>query len=60
MCNCHHWPDPIREAIKATEREENTREDWEDLHDAIEQYQRRRALRHVATHVAATKAGVAT
>ena len=43
MCSCHDWPAPVREAIRVTEREENTREDWEDLHDVIEQYRRRRA-----------------
>lgn len=52
MCSCHDWPAPVREAIRVTEREENTREDWEDLHDVIEQYRRRRALRHVRAHAA--------
>lgn len=52
MCECHRWPVPVKEAIRVTEREENTREDWADLHDTIEQYRRRRALRHVAAHVA--------
>jgi hypothetical protein len=53
MCDCHRWPEPVREAIRVTEREENTRADWEDLHDTIEQYRRRRAIRHVAAHVSA-------
>jgi hypothetical protein len=53
MCDCHDWPAPIREAIRVTEREDNTRADWEDLHDAIEQYRRRRALLHVQAHAAA-------
>lgn len=51
MCDCHSWPQPIREAIKVTEREDNTREDWEDLHGVIEEYRKRRALRHVRAHV---------
>jgi hypothetical protein len=55
MCDCHDWPAPIIEAIRATESEDNTREDWEDLHDAIEQYRRRRAIRHVRAHAQAVK-----
>jgi len=41
-----------------TEGEDNTREDWEDLHDAIEQYRRRRALRHVRAHVESLPVGL--
>lgn len=52
MCDCHNWPEPVKEAIRLTEHEENTREDWADLHDAIEQYRKRRALRHVQAHIA--------
>jgi hypothetical protein len=52
MCDCHPLSPEQREAIKATEGEPNTREDWIDLHDVIEQYRRRRAARHVRAHVA--------
>lgn len=51
MCDCHDWPEPVKEAIRMTEREENTQEDWRDLHNVIEQYVKRRALRHVQAHV---------
>lgn len=52
MCECHPLTTKQREAIKATEGEANTVEDWRELHDAIETYRRRRAARHVKAHVA--------
>lgn len=51
MCDCHPLTPDQREAMKATEHEPNTVEDWRDLHDAIESYRRRRAARHVLAHV---------
>ena len=51
MCDCHPLTPEQREAIKSTEREENTKEDWMDLHDMIEQYRRRRAARHCQAHI---------
>ena len=53
MCDCHPLTSEQREAIKVTEHEPNTVEDWRDLHDAIENYRRRRAARHVLAHVTA-------
>jgi len=52
MCDCHPLTPEQREAIKATEGEENTIEDWRDLHNVIEEYRRRRAARHVLAHLA--------
>lgn len=52
MCDCHPLTPEQREAIRATEHEPNTREDWADLHDVIESYRRRRAARHVKAHLA--------
>jgi hypothetical protein len=51
MCDCHPLTPEQREAIKATEGESNTVEDWRDLHDVIEGYRLRRAARHVKAHV---------
>lgn len=51
MCECHPDSPELREAIRATENEPNTVEDWRDLHDVIEGYRRRRAARHVKAHV---------
>jgi hypothetical protein len=47
MCDCHPDTPELREALKVTEVEPNTKEDWRDLHDLIETYRRRRAARHV-------------
>lgn len=52
MCDCHPLTPEQRKAIKATEGEPNTIEDWKDLHNAIEGYRIRRAARHVHAHVA--------
>lgn len=52
MCDCHPLTPEQREAIKATEGEHNTVEDWRDLHNVIEEYRRRRAARHVKAHLA--------
>lgn len=57
MCDCHPLTPEQREAIKVTEREKNTVEDWRDLHDLIEQYRRRRAARHCLAHVLARQQG---
>lgn len=53
MCDCHQESPELREALKATEGEPNTVEDWRDLHDLIETYRRKRAARHVLAHVCA-------
>jgi hypothetical protein len=52
MCECHPLTSDQKAALRATEGEPNTVEDWRDLHDAIEGYRRRRAARHVRAHVA--------
>lgn len=54
MCDCHPLTPEQREAIKATEGEPNTIEDWRDLHNVIERYRWRRAIRHVKAHVEPT------
>jgi hypothetical protein len=51
MCDCHPLTADQQLAIRATEGEPNTSEDWRDLHDAIERYRWRRAARHVKAHV---------
>lgn len=51
MCDCHPLTPEQREAMRVTEPEPMTREDWADLHDAIESYRRRRAARHVVAHI---------
>ena len=51
VCDCHPETPELREAIRATEGEENTVDDWRDLHDMIEGYRRRRAARHVLAHL---------
>lgn len=51
MCECHPETPELRAALRATEGEPNTVEDWRDLHDTIETYRRRRAARHVNAHV---------
>lgn len=53
MCDCHPLTTEQREAIKVTEREDNTVEDWRELHDLIETYRIRRAARHVKAHAEA-------
>jgi hypothetical protein len=59
MCDCHPLTAEQREAIRVTEHEKNTVEDWADLHDLIERYQRRRAARHVLARLAAKVTGAA-
>lgn len=51
-CDCHPETPELLEAFRATEGEKNTVEDWRDLHDSIEQYRRRRVLRHIEAHLA--------
>lgn len=51
MCECHPETPELREAMRVTEHEPNTVDDWRDLHDVIEGYRRRRAARHVRAHV---------
>lgn len=53
MCDCHPESQELREALKVTEAEPNTVEDWRELHDFIETYRRKRAARHVLAHVRA-------
>ncbi len=57
MCDCHPLTPEQREAIKATEGEPNTVEDWRDLHDVVESFRRRRAARHVRVHVKGSSTG---
>jgi hypothetical protein len=54
MCDCHPLTPEQKEAIRVTEAEENTREDWLELHNLIEKYRRHRAARHVEAHVRAS------
>ena len=53
MCECHPSTPELQQAMRATENEPNTIEDWRDLHDAVEGYLRRRAARHIKAHVKA-------
>lgn len=55
MCDCHPLTPEQREAIRATECEDSTVEDWRELHDLIETYRIRRAARHVEAHVTSAK-----
>lgn len=53
MCECHPRTKEQEQEWKRTKSEPNSREDWADLHNAIEEYKQRRTARHMQHQKAA-------
>jgi hypothetical protein len=50
MCDCHPMTKEEKEIWHRVRKEPNTKEDWEDLHNTIEEYKRRYIKRHTLSN----------